>query len=234
MRLQRNRRWGDRRAEAVGRPSAAAPWLERRRRRPPRPAAHVPRRRAACSGIVIEMEADYEEIYRRPDRVAGRSHRNPLPHHPRGGDRRRAGRRPRRRPRRSPTFRRPPPARSPVEPGSLEALAAGALTSAACAALAPSARFPRLYRESRPMLEMMRRNSRNAIIYVLFGVIIAMFVINFGPGSRGCSSDAGANRTPPRWTARRSPSRTSASPTSRSRAARCRPQLAQDRRSKSS
>jgi peptidyl-prolyl cis-trans isomerase D len=42
------------------------------------------------------------------------------------------------------------------------------------------------------MLEMLRRNSRNAIIYVLFGVIIAVFVINFGPGSRGCSPGAGA------------------------------------------
>jgi peptidyl-prolyl cis-trans isomerase D len=37
------------------------------------------------------------------------------------------------------------------------------------------------------MLAAMRRNSRNVIIYVLFGVIIAVFVINFGPGSRGCS-----------------------------------------------
>ncbi len=36
------------------------------------------------------------------------------------------------------------------------------------------------------MLAAMRRNSRNVIIYVLFGVIIAVFVINFGPGSRGC------------------------------------------------
>jgi peptidyl-prolyl cis-trans isomerase D len=39
----------------------------------------------------------------------------------------------------------------------------------------------------------MRRNSRSAIIYVLFGVIIAVFIINFGPGSRGCSPGAGAN-----------------------------------------
>ena len=42
------------------------------------------------------------------------------------------------------------------------------------------------------MLEMLRRNSRNAIIYVLFGVIIAVFIINFGPGSRGCTPGAGA------------------------------------------
>jgi peptidyl-prolyl cis-trans isomerase D len=42
------------------------------------------------------------------------------------------------------------------------------------------------------MLEMLRRNSRNAVIYVLFGVIIAVFIINFGPGSRGCTPGAGA------------------------------------------
>ncbi|HEY2745077.1 MAG TPA: peptidylprolyl isomerase [Polyangia bacterium] len=31
----------------------------------------------------------------------------------------------------------------------------------------------------------MRRNSRHAIIYVLFGILIAAFIISFGPGSRG-------------------------------------------------
>ena len=35
------------------------------------------------------------------------------------------------------------------------------------------------------MLQAMRRNSRHAIIYVLFGILIAAFVISFGPGSRG-------------------------------------------------
>jgi peptidyl-prolyl cis-trans isomerase D len=35
------------------------------------------------------------------------------------------------------------------------------------------------------MLSAMRRNSRHAIIYVLFGILIAAFVISFGPGSRG-------------------------------------------------
>lgn len=40
------------------------------------------------------------------------------------------------------------------------------------------------------MLETLRRNSRNVVIYVLFGVIIAVFVINFGPGSRGCGGGA--------------------------------------------
>ena len=38
------------------------------------------------------------------------------------------------------------------------------------------------------MLEAMRRNSRSVIIYVLFGVIIAAFIISFGPGSRGFGS----------------------------------------------
>lgn len=36
------------------------------------------------------------------------------------------------------------------------------------------------------MLEAIRQNSRSTIIYVLFGVLIAVFVINFGPGSGGC------------------------------------------------
>src|SRR5258706_7402575 len=41
------------------------------------------------------------------------------------------------------------------------------------------------------MLEAMRKNSRSVIIYVLFGVIIAAFVISFGPGSRGLGSISG-------------------------------------------
>ena len=36
------------------------------------------------------------------------------------------------------------------------------------------------------MLAALRKNSKNAIIYVLFGIIIAVFIINFGPGSKGC------------------------------------------------
>jgi len=36
------------------------------------------------------------------------------------------------------------------------------------------------------MLDYMRQNSRSAIIYLLFGIIIAAFVISFGPQSRGC------------------------------------------------
>jgi peptidyl-prolyl cis-trans isomerase D len=45
------------------------------------------------------------------------------------------------------------------------------------------------------MLETLRKNSRNAVIYVLFGVIIAAFIISFGPGGRGqggCAPGAGS------------------------------------------
>jgi hypothetical protein len=61
MRLKRDRRWGDRRAEAVGRPSLRAEWLERRhgdRRTPPPMFLDE----ELLAGVVIEMEADYEEI----------------------------------------------------------------------------------------------------------------------------------------------------------------------------
>jgi peptidyl-prolyl cis-trans isomerase D len=38
------------------------------------------------------------------------------------------------------------------------------------------------------MLEQMRQQSRSLLIYVLFGIIIAVFIINFGPqGPRSCS-----------------------------------------------
>jgi hypothetical protein len=61
MRLHRERRWGDRRAESVGRPSPRAAWLERRQgdRRAPPPMFLD---EELLAGIVIEMEADYEEI----------------------------------------------------------------------------------------------------------------------------------------------------------------------------
>src|SRR5260370_5417584 len=39
------------------------------------------------------------------------------------------------------------------------------------------------------MLGAMRRHSRSFFIYLLFGGIIAVFVINFGPGSRGCTPE---------------------------------------------
>lgn len=57
MRLARERRWGDRRAEAVGRPSYRNPAFERRagdRRRQ----LELPN----LDEIVIEMEADYEQV----------------------------------------------------------------------------------------------------------------------------------------------------------------------------
>ncbi len=36
------------------------------------------------------------------------------------------------------------------------------------------------------MLESMRQHSQSFIIYLLFGILIVVFTINFGPGSRGC------------------------------------------------
>lgn len=41
------------------------------------------------------------------------------------------------------------------------------------------------------MLEAMRQNSRSAIIYILFGILIAAFVISFGPGSGSGSGSFG-------------------------------------------
>jgi len=35
------------------------------------------------------------------------------------------------------------------------------------------------------MLEQMRKSSQSLLIYVLFGIVIAVFIINFGPQSRG-------------------------------------------------
>jgi hypothetical protein len=59
MRLGRDRRWGDRRAESVGRTSPRAAWLERRagdRRVSERGAMDA----TDLAEIVIEMEADFE------------------------------------------------------------------------------------------------------------------------------------------------------------------------------
>jgi peptidyl-prolyl cis-trans isomerase D len=39
------------------------------------------------------------------------------------------------------------------------------------------------------MLEQMRKSSRSLLIYVLFGIVIAVFIINFGPQSRGSSCE---------------------------------------------
>lgn len=39
------------------------------------------------------------------------------------------------------------------------------------------------------MLEQLRRSSRSALIYILFGIVIAVFIVNFGPQSQGgCES----------------------------------------------
>lgn len=38
------------------------------------------------------------------------------------------------------------------------------------------------------MLDVMRKHSRSFIIYIFFGIIIAVFVVNFGPQSAGCTS----------------------------------------------
>ncbi len=40
------------------------------------------------------------------------------------------------------------------------------------------------------MLDTMRRNSRSALIYVFFTIIIVVFIFSFGPGSSGCRSGA--------------------------------------------
>lgn len=44
------------------------------------------------------------------------------------------------------------------------------------------------------MLEAMRQNSRSAIIYILFGILIAAFIISFGPGSSGGPSFSAGER----------------------------------------
>ncbi|HJZ86239.1 MAG TPA: SurA N-terminal domain-containing protein [Polyangia bacterium] len=38
------------------------------------------------------------------------------------------------------------------------------------------------------MLSVMRQHSRSLLIYILFGIVIAVFIINFGPGSKGCGT----------------------------------------------
>ena len=39
----------------------------------------------------------------------------------------------------------------------------------------------------------MRRQGASIFIYLIFGILIAVFVINFGPGSRGCEGAGGHN-----------------------------------------
>jgi hypothetical protein len=79
MRLSRERRWGDRRAESVGRPSSRNPAFERRfgdRRRGPRDLAFL-------EGDIIELEAEYEEVsddqIESSEDVTGIHFRIPLP-----------------------------------------------------------------------------------------------------------------------------------------------------------
>jgi len=48
------------------------------------------------------------------------------------------------------------------------------------------------------MLDILRQNAKNALTYVLFGIIIVVFVVSFGPGSRGCADSRG---TGPGWAA---------------------------------
>ena len=48
------------------------------------------------------------------------------------------------------------------------------------------------------MLEQMRKSSQSLLIYVLFGIVIAVFIINFGPQSRGgagCGSLTGGDES---------------------------------------
>jgi peptidyl-prolyl cis-trans isomerase D len=49
------------------------------------------------------------------------------------------------------------------------------------------------------MLDTLRANSRSVLTYILFGIIILVFVVSFGPGSRGCG---GPGATGDSWVAR--------------------------------
>lgn len=37
------------------------------------------------------------------------------------------------------------------------------------------------------MLDILRQNAKSVLTYVLFGIIILVFIVSFGPGSRGCT-----------------------------------------------
>lgn len=37
------------------------------------------------------------------------------------------------------------------------------------------------------MLDILRQNAKSVLTYVIFGIIIVVFVVSFGPGSKGCS-----------------------------------------------
>jgi len=49
------------------------------------------------------------------------------------------------------------------------------------------------------MLDILRQNAKSALTYVLFGIIIVVFIVSFGPGSRGCTE---GRATSPGWAAR--------------------------------
>jgi peptidyl-prolyl cis-trans isomerase D len=49
------------------------------------------------------------------------------------------------------------------------------------------------------MLDILRQNAKSALTYVLFGIIIVVFVVSFGPGSKGCTE---GRATSPGWAAR--------------------------------
>ena len=49
------------------------------------------------------------------------------------------------------------------------------------------------------MLDTLRANSRSILTYVLFGIIIIVFVVSFGPGSKGCSGGVGPSES---WAAK--------------------------------
>jgi peptidyl-prolyl cis-trans isomerase D len=49
------------------------------------------------------------------------------------------------------------------------------------------------------MLDILRKNAKNVVTYVLFGIIIVVFVVSFGPGSRGCTD---ARVSGPSWAAK--------------------------------
>jgi len=46
------------------------------------------------------------------------------------------------------------------------------------------------------MLEQMRKNSRSLLIMILFGIIIVVFVISFGPQSQGATCDQSMDDSP--------------------------------------
>jgi peptidyl-prolyl cis-trans isomerase D len=49
------------------------------------------------------------------------------------------------------------------------------------------------------MLDILRQNAKSALTYVRFGIIIVVFIVSFGPGSRGCTE---GRATSPGWAAK--------------------------------